>query len=141
MATRDWESWMWQQAQDLLSEAERIRWSFMESAAAARTDPLYGHPSWGPPLNVIETEEAFWVLASLPGVDGEEIEIRLEADFMVISGCRALPEGLKDGRPHVFEIPSGPFERRLRLPQGAKLQIGERTLARGILTIELRKLA
>jgi hypothetical protein len=38
----------------------------------------------------------------------------------------------------VFEIPTGPFERRLRLPPG-HFQFGKKALSQGILTIQLRK--
>lgn len=130
---------MWQQAEDLLQEAERIRWGFLESAASVRTDPLCGHPSWGPPVNVIETDEAFWVVTALPGIDAEQIKIRLEGEWLIFVGCRHLPEELRRGRMHAYEIPSGPFERRLRLPVGCRLQLGETKLSQGLLSIELRK--
>jgi HSP20 family molecular chaperone IbpA len=140
MAQRDWENWMWLQAESLLSEAEKIRWSFLESAAAARSDPLYGHPSWGPAVNVIETEEAFWVTAAIPGVEAEAIEIRIDDGWLILSGRRALPAEQQQGRPHIYEIPSGDFERRVRLPDGCRLEVGEKSLAQGLLSIELRKL-
>jgi len=139
MARRDWENWMWLQAENLLSEAERIRWGFLESAASARSDPFYGQPSWGPAVNVIETDDAFWVVAALPGVEADEVEIRILDAWLVISGRRGIPAALRTGRPHHFEIPSGPFERRVRLPEGFRLELGEKSLSLGLLQIELRK--
>ncbi len=139
MAREFWDNWMWQQAEDLLREAEKIRWSFLSSAAALRGDPLVGQSSWGPPVNVIETAEAFWILAALPGVEAGEVEIRIEDDcWLVIHGHRALRDDLRSGALRILEIPSGPFERRIRLA-GHRFLLGEKSLANGILTLELRK--
>jgi HSP20 family molecular chaperone IbpA len=126
---------MWKQAEDLLQEAEKIRLGFLESAAAVRSDP-----SWGPPVNVIETEESLWIVTALPGVEAEQIEIRIADEWLIITGQRTLPEELRRGRLHIFESPSGPFERRLRLPQRCKFQMGEKSLSKGMLFIQLRKL-
>ncbi len=141
MPLRDWETWMWHQAEGLLHEAERIRWSFLESAAAARSEGLLGQSSWGPSMNVVEDEEALWVVTALPGVEVEEIEIQVQEEFLVISGQRSFPEHLRSGRVHIYEIPCGRFERRVRLPAGSRFLLGEKKLSRGLLSIELRKLS
>lgn len=140
MPKRDWESWMWHQAEDLLHQAEKIRWSFLEAAAQARSDPLLGHPNWGPPVNVIETEEALWIIAALPGVEAEEVEIRIEDDLFVLMGRRTFPDTFRGGRLHAYEIPSGSFERRIRLPAGFRFKLGEKKLSQGILSVELKKI-
>ncbi len=134
-----WDNWVWRQAEDLLHEAEKIRWSFLSSAAALRSDPLAGQASWGPTVNVVETEEAFWILAALPGVEPDQVEIRIEGAWLVLIGQRTFREELKEGTLHILEIPGGPFERRIRLPAGFQFILGEKTLAKGILSLELRK--
>ncbi len=135
---RDWETWMWQHAEDLLNEADRIRRGFLETAIAARRDPLLGNASWGPPVNVIETEEAFWILASLPGVDADDVSIEIGEGVLTIEGRRGLPKELAAGRPHIIEIPCGRFARRVQLPEG-RFELGNKTLSQGVLWIELRK--
>jgi HSP20 family protein len=137
-----WDNWIWQQAEDLLHEAEKIRWGFLSSAAALRGEALVGQSTWGPPINVIETAEAFWIQAALPGVEAGQVEIRIEGDGeLVILGHRALRDDLKHGALRILEIPSGPFERRIRLPSGFRFILGEKSLEHGVLTIELRKVA
>ncbi len=138
MPQRDWETWMWQHAEDLLNEADRIRRGFLASAVAARADPSLGAASWGPAVNVVETEDAFWILAALPGVESDEVEIEVSGDLLTIRGRRMPCKEIGEGQLHIFEIPGGPFERRLHLPSG-RFQFGKKTLSRGILTIELRK--
>ncbi len=41
----------------------------------------------------------------------------------------------------ILEIPTGPFERRIQLPAGAKVQLGRKILEKGLLLLELRKLS
>ncbi len=138
---RDWEAWMWQQAEGLLREAEMIRWSFLETAASARSEGLLGQASWGPAVNVVEVEGAFWVTMALPGVEAEEIEIQVQGDTLVVAGQRSFPPDLRTGRVHIYEIPSGRFERRIQLSAGVHLLLGEKTLSHGLLSIELRKIS
>jgi HSP20 family molecular chaperone IbpA len=140
MALRDWENWMWLQAESLLSEAERIRWGFLESASKVRSDPLFGHPSWGPAVNLIETDESLWIVADLAGVDPQGIKLGIGEGCLVISARRTVPPELQRGRPHIYEIPSGPCERKIRLPEGCTYELGEKSFCQGLLTIELRKI-
>ena len=141
MASREfWDNWVWQQAEDLLLEAEKIRWGFLSSAAALRSNPLVEHASWGPAVNVIETGDAFWILAALPGVETDQVQIRIEENgWLVLVGRRALRKDLKAGAIHILEIPTGSFERRIRLPEGFHFILGEKSLSNGILFIELKK--
>ena len=139
MGSRDWEGWMWSQAEKLLDEAGRIRWSLLEAAARVRSDPLCAQHSWGPPVNVVETHDAIWVVAALPGVAAAEIEVRIEGAWLVLAGRRSLSEEWTKGRLHILEIPYGPFERRVKLPMGNEFHVGETTFSQGLLLIELRK--
>ena len=132
---------MWSQAETLFREAERIRWGFLEAAAACRGDNLFGHPSWGPPVNVVETAEAFWVVAGIPGVAEDEIAVRLDENHLVLSGRRAAGEEWARGPLHVLEMPFGPFERRLQLPADGRFELGATQLSRGLLFVEVKKRA
>lgn len=130
---------MWRQAEDLLHEAERIRWSFLQTAVSARSAPLLASASWGPAVNIVETPERFWIMVELPGIDPDEIQIALLDGWITLSGRRTLPAELREGQVHLLEIPGGPFERRIRMPPGAKVEPGARSLREGILLIEMRK--
>ena len=139
MPPGDWQIWMWTHAQTLFREAEKIHWSFLEAGAAARSDPLCGRPSWGPPVNIVETAAAIWVVAGVPGVAAEDIAASLEGDTLVLAGRRALTEEWTRGPVHVLEMPFGAFERRVKLPASGRFELGEVRLARGLLFVEVRK--
>ena len=141
MAAHDWDFIMWQRANDLLQQAERIRKNFLQVAASARYRAQYGRtPRWEPPVNVVETDEGVWVLSALAGVAVDRVEVRLEGRDVVIAGDRPLPECCHDGELKLWEIPLGRFERRVTLVGNEKpLLLGNISFHDGLLIIELRK--
>jgi HSP20 family protein len=141
MAERDWDLFIWSRANDLLQQAERIQRNFLQIAAATQYRSLQRRaPSWEPPVNIIETEEGHWVIAAIPGVSSDQVQVRIEAGELVITGHRPLPKCCTDGDLKVWEIPLGRFERRLRVITGENpLFLGEVKLQEGLLIIQLRK--
>jgi HSP20 family molecular chaperone IbpA len=141
MAAHDWDFIIWQRANDLLQQAERIHRNFLQVAAGARFRATHGRtPSWEPPVNVVETDESLWVISALAGVAVDRIEVRLEGHDLVIAGERPLPKCCQDGELKLWEIPLGRFERRVRLVDGENsLLLGNIAFQDGLLIIELRK--
>ena len=69
MASREWEFLLWQQAGDLLRQAERIQRNFLQVAAGAQYRSTQGRGrAWEPPVNIVETQESLWVISAIPGV-------------------------------------------------------------------------
>ena len=141
MAAHDWDFIIWQRANDLLQQAERIHRNFLQVAAGARYRAAHGRtPSWEPPVNVVETDESLWVISALAGVAVDRVEVRLEGRDLVIAGERPLPKCCQDGELKLWEIPLGRFERRVRLVGGENsLLLGNISFQDGLLIIELRK--
>jgi len=135
-----WDFFAWQQASDLMEQAERIERNFLQVAAASRylaTSSRAG--AWAPSMNVVETDQAWWVIAALPGAAANRIDIRLAGDELIIAGTRPLPTCCTEGEIKIWEIPLGRFERRLRLLPGIQFTIAETRFEDGLLITELRK--
>ena len=132
MQARDRTIWMWEQAFDLLDRADRLHRHFF------RLDAQREGPSWEPPIDVLETERRLMIVAALPGVVPEQLEIVVGDAALSIVGERAvhLPVNSVIRR---LEIPYGRFERRINLPPG-RFEIEERVLEHGCLRLTLRKL-
>jgi HSP20 family protein len=143
MATRDWDIVTWQRASDLLQQVERIHRNFLQIAAVVQYRSSHGRSAaWEPPLNVVETDESLWVIAALPGVAVDRMNVRLEGRELLIAGERPLPKCCNDGELKIWEIPLGRFERRLTLIEGSDaLSLGNVSLQDGLLIIELRKVS
>jgi len=141
MAFRDWDFVIWQQAADLLQQAERIQRNFLQVAANAHYRATQGRSlSWEPPVNVVETDESLWVLSAIPGIEADHVNVRIDGHELIISGQRPLPTCCQDGELKIWEIPLGRFERRLTLlDRRNNLTLGKVTLQNGLLIIELRK--
>ena len=141
MSAHDWDFLIWQRANDLLQQTERIHRNFLQVAAGARYRFSHGRtPSWEPPVNVVETDESLWVISALAGAAVDRIEVRLEGRDVVICGERPLPKCCDDGELKLWEVPLGRFERRVTLVGGENpLLLGNISFQDGLLIIELRK--
>lgn len=134
MPPRDPSVWMWMEACALLDRGERLRRQFAVPAAAAER-----RPTWEPPVDLFETETEVWVLAALPGVSPDELDILVDTGVLVLAGERRVPAALRRAAIWRMEIPSGRFERRVPLPAG-RYELDRRELVDGCLVITLRKL-
>ena len=128
-------SWMWEEACDLLDQAERLHRQFFRLGASRRARPV-----WEPPVDVYEDEREIIIVVALPGVSAERIEVTIEMNTLVIRAESRMPFGRADCEIHRLEIPYGCFERRIELP-AVRLETGARELDNGCLILSLRKLA
>ena len=98
-----WDLSTWQQASDLLEQTERIQRNFLQIAAnhfGALNSPAAAS---APPVNVVETDQACWVITAIPGANADQIEIRLQGNEVIIAGMRQLPNLLRARRTEDLE--------------------------------------
>jgi HSP20 family molecular chaperone IbpA len=123
---------MWSEALSVIDRAERLHRQFFTQAMDA----------WEPPADVLEVGEELQVHIALPGVPPDSITIGLEPGGITVSALRAFPCRSAGTHIHRIEIPYGRFERRIVLPLAdpyGPLQLAERTLIDGVLTLKFRK--
>jgi HSP20 family protein len=127
--------WMWSEALQMLSQAERLhRQVFRPRASQQRS------VRWEPPVDILETEDAVLIFAALPGVDPEKVQAVIQDGTLVVAGERVLPHELKTAIIHRLELPQGHFERHIPLPPGRYGAV--RNLSEnGCLVIRLDKIA
>jgi HSP20 family molecular chaperone IbpA len=91
-----------------------------------------------PSVDIVETPEALWLWADVPGVDENSIEVRLENGRLSIEG-RVAPGDYADLAPVYTEYNVGDFVRSFRISDAID---GERVRAKvtdGVLELELPK--
>jgi HSP20 family protein len=132
MPLRNFETWMWAEACEILNRADRLhRQFFRPSVMNAK------RPAWEPPVDIYETDSEFKIMIALPGVAPEHLKAILEGDHLIVSGKRHLPDSLQ-AQIRRLEIPYGQFERRIELPEG-RFEIVASDFVNGCLLISLRK--
>jgi len=94
---------------------------------------------WSPQIDILETPEAFMILAELSGIKKEDIQISVKKNRVFISGRRERPVMANAVRYLQMEIEFGAFERIFQLPalvEELKIQAQYRE---GLLVVTLPK--
>ena len=115
------------------AEAERVRAAPPQGTERTRERPLYA-----PRVDIVETEDALEILADMPGITRESVEVTLEQRVLSIRG-RAdipLPEGLA---PLYLEYEPGDYERSFALSDAVDPGGIEARVRGGVLHLRLPK--
>jgi len=93
-----------------------------------------------PAVDVNESNEAFEVIAEVPGVAKDDLTVSVEQNILNISGKRTLPPA--DGKRRiVVELSHSDVSRKFRLPASADVDAITTEYANGILKITIPKKA
>src|SRR5581483_1290980 len=90
---------------------------------------------WFPAVDVSETSEEYWFEFDLPGMAPDEIQIRLNANTLLLTGVRRTL--LHSGKCLRGERPAGSFVRRFDLPPDARGDKLCTTLQDGVLRLRV----
>ncbi len=94
------------------------------------------------PIDAYATENEVVILASIPGVSADDIEITVEQNTVTISGSVpsvANSNHAKCATWYLHEMPSGSFRRALTLPMEVDAAKTEATFDSGVLRLVLPK--
>jgi len=123
---------------DLLSIQERVNRLFED--VLERPDQFStAHTVWSPLVDICEAEHEFMVMAELPEVYQEDIEIKIEENVLIISGVRKHLHDTARDTYHVVERKYGYFHRSFLLPTSVDKNSIKANLRDGVLTILLPK--
>lgn len=97
-------------------EMEELLNGFLHS----RRSIVFGHP-WKPSVNVVETEENLIILLEASGVKPEDVNIKVDNNYLIINGKREDPTYSENCNYYAMEIDFGQFERILRIPVNVEI--------------------
>ena len=101
-------------------------------------------PGWTPPVDLYETAAEFVLVAEVPGLRREQIEIHAEDNRITIRGVRESGPAGTDvpcEQYHRVERGHGRFSRTFALPEPIDVDGVSADLRDGLLTITIRKAA
>ncbi len=100
--------------------------------------PAFTLSTNSPRTNLMENGDNFEVRAELPGISKDDISIKIQGNYLEISGKRVIekPEGYK---AHRNERSSSSFSRSFTLPDEVDAEKVDATLKDGVLYLTLPK--
>jgi HSP20 family protein len=93
-----------------------------------------------PAVDIIEKEEEIYLLADMPGVDNESVEVTLEKDILTING-RVEPEIPEGMRLAGSEYGVGDYQRTFSLSDEIDRERIQASVKNGVLRLTLPKVA
>ncbi len=119
---------------------------FTESVSPAISQSIWSANGTGAraqlPLDVYANGDDVVILAAIPGVTPDEIEITAERNVVTLSGeirNAVTSEEAKDARWYLHELPRGTFRRSVRLPFEVDSAKAEARFENGMLRLTLPK--
>jgi len=121
----------WDPFRELSDFHRRLGWPFVGS------DDAWG--SWSPAVDIFEKGDDLVIRAELPGVENNDIDVRIEDHTLVLRGGRKREEEVSDDRVYRLERAHGSFVRSFRLPETIDVARVDATYRDGVLEITLPK--
>ncbi len=117
----------------------RINDLFDENFGRARALPSATAGVWLPPVDILESKDAYLIRAELPGMKKEDFNLEVNDGTLTLSGERKA-ESLTDGvEYHRNERIHGRFSRSFHLPQTVKQEEIKANCRDGMLEIHVPK--
>lgn len=97
--------------------------------------------SWGasPAIDIVDKNEAYQVVAELPGMDEKNVEVKLVNGSLTIKGEKRDEKEEKKKDYYLHERSFGSFERSFALPDEVDADKIEASFSKGVLTVTLPK--
>jgi len=129
----------------LMEEMESRLWDWMNTPFGyTPLSKLFGETvAYAPPVDILETPENLVIVAGLPGIDPQNIQVQVQEDFVTITG-EQLPSYTPAQNEHVtwhsIGIPRyGRFTFRFRLPCAVDTESAKANYKDGFLRVTFAK--
>jgi HSP20 family protein len=101
--------------------------------------PALRHEGWQPPVDVIETPQAYLLRLDIPGIDPQLVDVTLTGDVLTVRGEKQETEKVEGETWRLSERQFGSFERVFTLPSTMSASEIEAQATNGVLTIRVMK--
>lgn len=96
-------------------------------------------PDWAPAVDIREEEQRYVLLADIPGVDREGVDITLEDGVLTVKGERTSEHDMNEAGYRRTERVHGAFMRQFTLPDTVDTANISASVDNGVLNIEIPK--
>jgi HSP20 family protein len=116
-----------------------LRRSLFAAGPLVRRELTWNTAGIAPPVDVIENEQAYEIMAEVPGMDGKDIEVKVVNGTLIMKGEKQDEKEEKTKDYYLRERSFGSFERSFGVPEGVNMDKIEASFKNGVLTIVLPK--
>jgi HSP20 family protein len=95
--------------------------------------------TWAPPVDIFENGDNLVLKAELPGVNPDDVEIRVEDNTLYLKGERKFEKEVKEQSYHRVERSYGTFTRTFSLPNSIDADKVSANYKDGVLTLTMPK--
>ena len=127
--------------EDVFDDFLSTGWSGWGPRRGQGAGPSTRPPAALPTLDVIDKDAEVKLVADLPGLAEDDIDVEVTDSTLTIAGEKKeeLEEGDKEGARYVSERRFGRFMRRIPLPDGIDADNIDASFRNGVLTVRLPK--
>lgn len=126
-----------------IQELEAVQNQFLralDSDPCSSTNPSTASSNkWAPRVDILENNNGYEILAELPGVEKDDVEITVENGVLAISGQRSINYNQDEWKQHRSERYTGSFGRSFSIPEDAVDGEVGADYQNGVLRISLKK--
>jgi HSP20 family protein len=101
----------WEPFRDFLANQKELNRMYSEGFPRLAGDEEVSTRTWAPPVDIYENENALVLKADVPGVDPNDVEIRVENSTLYLKGERKFEKEVKEENYHRVERSYGTFAR------------------------------
>ena len=95
--------------------------------------------TWAPPVDIFENGDNLVLKAELPGMNPDDVEIRVEDNTLYLKGERKFEKEVKEQNYHRVERSYGTFTRTFSLPNSIDADKVAANYKDGVLTLTMPK--
>jgi HSP20 family protein len=130
----------WEPFRDLVSTQDRFNQLFNDTFGRAFGDQQEVSPrAWIPPVDIYETGDSLVLKAELPGINPDDVEIRVEDNTLYLKGERKFAKEVEEENLHRVERSYGTFTRTFALPNTINADKVKAEYENGVLTLIMPK--
>lgn len=131
----------WDPFRDLATLRERMNRLFEEAYTSRGEEKDMVASTWNPSVDIYEKENELVLKAELPGIDENDIEIKIEDNTITLKGDRKFEKETKEENYHRIERSYGSFYRSFTLPRNIDQDKIRAESENGILKVTMPKKA
>jgi HSP20 family protein len=112
---------------------------FREAFSPAFGEGELSTRTWVPPVDIYENGDSLVLKAELPGINPDDVEIRVEDNTLYLKGERKFEKEVKEQNYHRVERSYGTFTRSFSLPNTIDADKVAASYKDGVLTLTMPK--